>query len=141
MRQIKGVLGTLLVFGFILGACRSTPQNQVTDELYTFLQNNCHSIKQKNIVTYYFDGDCSFCIGQIIELEERYEKKQDTMVICIAKTRNSAYLRFQLKEHNISPCLIIMNDSTRYDSLIQKQFVVNKTYVIGKDHEVVPFSL
>ena len=141
MNQITKLPGRLMAFGLLLVACNNSIKDHISDELFAFLKNNCHTNERKNVVVYYFDGDCSFCIGQVIELEERYKKNKDTTAINIAKTRNPAYLRFQLKEENISPCIIVTADSTKYDSLVRTRFEFNKMYVVDKDNGITPFKL
>ena len=131
----------IVVLSFIIGACNSKPRKQISDELFTFLNTSCQYHGKKNAVVYYFDGDCSFCIAQVIALEERFGKSKDTMAINIARTRNPAYLRFQLKESKISPCIIIPQDSTHIDTLIRKQFEFDKMYVIDDGKNIESFKL
>lgn len=131
----------IVALSFVLGACSSNPKKQISDELFTVLKKSCQHEAKKNVVVYYFNGDCSFCIAQVIELEERFGKNQDTMVINIAKTKNPAYLRFQMKESKIMPCMVLTTDSTHNDTLIRNQFEFDKMYLIDGNKNIEPFKL
>lgn len=138
----KSRISVFIIFclGIILLACNAAPKVKISNGLYSYLNGNCHEEDKKNRVVYYFDGDCSFCIGRVIELDERFRNSKDTMSINIALTRNPAYLKFQLKERNISPCVIISTNATEYDTLIRKEFELNKIYLIDKDQEISQFN-
>jgi predicted DCC family thiol-disulfide oxidoreductase YuxK len=64
-------------------------------------------VKDTNSLIYYFDGDCSMCIGKVKYIETKELPKKALKLIFIARTQNPALLEFNTKSLSIKSSIYI----------------------------------
>ncbi len=69
-----------------------------------------NSLKGKDLLVYYFDGDCSFCIAKLITMEKE-NNKDGARRVYIAKTSDPVVFSFNIKENGVTAPVYIDNDN------------------------------
>lgn len=83
-----------------------------------------------NSIIYYFDGDCSFCIDKLKQLNEKYDKK----LLAIAHVGDLIVFNYMIKEN--TPDLhnqLIVVENDRFDEIL----LLNSVYIVNKEEEQI----
>lgn len=117
-----------------LSSCRQKNKDnkQLLDQqIYDTLVSQCPNIAGKAMQLYYFDGDCSFCIGKVLELEGQ-RSKEGKMGLFIARTNNVIATRAVFKGAPVKSC-ILYDEKGRYEKYMQ----VGMIYLIDEEKHIV----
>lgn len=98
-------------FYFILTAfsigCNKSSNEYISPDLLDQLNNVCPNSEDSNKVIYYFNGDCSVCFANMVEIEKRFAFQSNTKMIMIAKTEDPRLFNYLLEGFTINACVII----------------------------------
>lgn len=136
--KIKNVAKVILIISLlkiVLIGCNynSASKMYIEPKDYNDIIMQCPSLKASNIIVYYFNGDCSICVGKILQVEHDLKKSMNAEALYIAKTSDPSFLTYSLKRNHITSCVIIEN---KKDTSMQKYFKLDEFYIIDKNREV-----
>lgn len=125
MRLIRSYVLLFLLSSFFF-TCK--PKSFLDNKVYTDASRQCSSIVNSTFIVYYFNGDCAFCIGKGIDIENNAGNKK---VIFIANTRKPDILRYTFKEAKIKGCLVI-DSSNVYSNVLKLDEII----YVNKDRSI-----
>lgn len=114
MKKILEIVSILYAFfwGTVFSGCNGDSSKiKLNQSAYEKIAADCPGLINKNIIIYYFDGDCGFCIAKAVEIDNDEKNKQDIRLVLIAKTNNPSTLSVNLKENHLSACMLIEKDN------------------------------
>ena len=103
----------------------------LSEEGYRQVLRDCPAVAGQNLTLYYFDGDCSFCVGKVADLEKSTAATHDSKAVFIAKTHDPSILQFNIKQFGIRSCLIIEKDQA-----YSNYFRLNEVVKINQQREM-----
>lgn len=83
-----------------------------------------------NSIIYYFDGDCSFCIDKLKQLNKKYDKK----LLAIAHVGDLIVFNYMIKENipDLQNQLIVV-ENDKFDEIL----LLNSVYIINKEEDQI----
>jgi hypothetical protein len=100
--------------------CTSKSQDSVSyldKNTYEKLMNLCPDKNISDLIVYYFDGDCSICLGKAREVDSLCRQIQSTRVVFIAKAINPAIFIPRWNGLKIRSCVYIERNNEFEKSL------------------------
>ena len=109
MKRLKSIAIVLAILS-INYSCQNShiqkKQEKISADGYQKIIGVCPDAARKNILLYYFDGDCAICLGKASYIE-KYAIAHRLKPVLIAKTLNPAVLQYNIKNLNIQTCILI----------------------------------
>jgi|GEM_PF-2967628 len=124
----------LCVLLLLLPGCNA-PVNRMNNTTYNELSTLLSGFKGNNSLIYYFDGDCSICIGKVKYIESNELKKGEFNLFFIARTRDPAMLKFNTDALKIKSHITIEKNDEYANAL-----KFNEIIMIKEDKVIVPNS-
>ncbi len=129
---MKNYLSLILLLTCLCGCGSSKPKVYVDPAAVNKIQSKCPSIKGKDLLVYYLDGSCSFCISKADEIEKSLKANTKKAAVFVATTQNANVTLFNFEQANIKSCIII-DDSARFEKFLP----LNSVTLVKPDGEII----
>ncbi|GAB2626015.1 hypothetical protein [Belliella aquatica] len=123
----------LLMFVVFTQACstKASKNDSVYLKLMLLLEEHKLDLQlTNNNIIYYFDGDCSFCIDKLKQLNEKYDEK----LLAIAHVGDLIVFNYMIKENtpNLQNRLIVV-ENDKFDKIL----LLNSVYIVNKEEDQI----
>lgn len=120
-RFVIVVCSLILLF---YSGCKHYSSQYLNVKTYSKLTGTCNGLKNKDLIVYYFDGDCGICLAKVNFLEKKYRSNESLNLLFIARTFNPDVLKYNLTTQKISSCVYIEHQNEfekvlKFDNVIE----------------------
>lgn len=124
------ILLIIVLTSALVNGCSPKPKNPINPEVYNAVVKSCPANTRK-ISLYYLNGDCSFCVGKALDLEQQNAGDTEMQTVLIAKTGNLEATKLLFADR-IKSC-ILYDTSGHYDKLIG----IGKIYTLSRSGDIL----
>lgn len=133
---MKKAITVLSVICFFYCCTRQHKKSILSFKTSSSFLTMCPELKGKKYLVYYFDGDCSFCIAKILNVQKEAAGKKEYGVLLVARTFNPELLAFNLKQYKISSCIIYEKHND-----FNNELMINHVMCVEKNREIFLYDL
>lgn len=122
-------MNRFIIFVFLLvllfhSGCKHHSSKYLDAKTYSKLVGTCSNLKNKDLIVYYFDGDCGICLAKVNFLEKKYSSNENLNLLFIARTFNPDILKYNLTTQKIRSCVYIEHQNEfekalKFDNVIE----------------------